>query len=97
MTELSREQIIKAFIHCYSHSDSDPCISCPFELMGEDCSNIGRDIAIILKELVEENKTIKADTVQKMTEKLKKRLPVISPSVFDQIAETVLEESDEQM
>ena len=42
-------------------------------------------------------KTIKSDIVQKMTDMLKKRLPVISPSVFNQIAKTVLEESDEQM
>ena len=35
----------------------------------------------------------KTDTVQKMTDMLKQRLPIISPSVFDQIAKAVLEEN----
>ena len=93
---MNKEQIIEAFIQCYGYSDSDPCTSCPFELMGENCCNLGRDVAIILKELVEENKIIKINTVQKMTDMLKKRLPVISPSIFNQIAEVVLEEKQEE-
>ena len=143
--KLNREQIINAFIRCHDYSGSDPCVSCPFALMGENCSNVERNMAIIVKELLEENEklrglyehnsklaieaerklarcenryedelsrvnmllsnawesieakdklfeTVKTNTVQKMLDKLKKRLPIISPSVFDQIAKTVLEE-----
>lgn len=43
--------------------------------------------------LRQEIKTIKEDTVQKMTEMLKRRLPIISPSVFDHVARAVLEEN----
>ena len=52
----------------------------------------------VQESLKEKNKlfeNVKVITVQKMLDKLKKRLPIISPSVFDQIAKTVLEESDD--
>lgn len=145
---MNREEIIKAFLICHSHSDSDPCISCPFAFGGEGCNNVEKAMVVIVKELLEENEklkglyeynpklaieaehkltqyenryedelsritmllsnaqesleeknklfeNVKVITVQKMLDKLKKRLPIISPSVFDQIAKTVLEESDD--
>ena len=55
------------------------------------CPECGRKLTEELEALKENHKQVEAKAVQKYAERAKRRLPVISPSVFDQIANEILE------